>query len=508
MVVGGTRPGDAARTDVSPPGVSVRSRVHEYGGGAATVADGVAVLRRPGRPGLVPGRTSTARSGPPSPSPRQAPVPEAPPCRHADGRTTPVGRWLVSVEERTDGGRDRPPAGGGAGRRTGARWSPWSIDGDFVAAPRPLARRAVAGLGHLGPPGHALGHARSCGWPGSSTTPASITPGRPPGVAGGRGSRWANRRWAGTAACCSSTTARAGGCPTGWRPAGPDGRWAGAVAAAGRPGGRVPRTRLGVRPVNLWPSWPTVPWSPAWGPEVGDRLVRLRPARPARRARIRGADPGRSTDGRPTVREPGRRWRDRSRTGPGAVRAGLDSDRGPRGASRSTLYGARPARRLSARPPVRRRPGAGGDRASDGRPTPAGRRRARPVLRADQSRRRSRAPTGSPPLVVFCHGGPTSAAEPRLRPGGAVLHQPGPRRGRGRLPGEHRLRTRLPRRPLGGLGRGRRRRLRGLRPVAGRRGAGRRAPHGHPGHQRRRADRPRRPDPVPRSSPGRRPGTG
>ena len=102
-----------------------------------------------------------------------------------------------------------------------------------------------------------------------------------------------------------------------------------------------------------------------------------------------------------------------------------------------------------------------------------------------------------PPLVVFCHGGPTAAAEPGYDPNDPVPDQPGHRRCRRRLPGEHRVRPGLPGPAPRLLGRGRRRRLRRLRPVAGRRGMGRRQPHGHPWRQCRGPDRPGRAHPGP-----------
>jgi len=89
----------AASMDVSPPGVSVRSRVHEYGGGAATVDRGTLYYVDQGdqcwyaydpaqglAAGVAPVRLGTLD-------------PASPATRHADGRITGEGRWLVSVEE-------------------------------------------------------------------------------------------------------------------------------------------------------------------------------------------------------------------------------------------------------------------------------------------------------------------------------------------------------------------------------------------------------------------------
>ena len=65
-----------------------------------------------------------------------------------------------------------------------------------------------------------------------------------------------------------------------------------------------------------------------------------------------------------------------------------------------------------------------------------------------------------PPLLVKCHGGPTSAASSTLNLGIQYLDQPRHRRARRELRRQHRLRPRLSRPPAPGLGRRRRRRLR------------------------------------------------
>jgi len=110
VVVGidAAHPGPAGPQEVSPAGVSVRSRVHEYGGGAATVADGVLVFVDQNdqawyRLDLVSGGEPMRLGSAPDP---------VSPVRHADGRPTPDGRWLVSVAERH---RPVPGAGAGAG---------------------------------------------------------------------------------------------------------------------------------------------------------------------------------------------------------------------------------------------------------------------------------------------------------------------------------------------------------------------------------------------------------
>lgn len=133
VAVGGAE--GAGTVDVSPPGVSVRSRVHEYGGGAAVASHGVlyyvdqddqAWYRFEPGPGSTPVRLggTTGASG------LRGDV------RHADGRPTPDGRWLISVAE------DHGPDGTGhaleAVRLDGSgRAQVVARPGDFVAAPRP-----------------------------------------------------------------------------------------------------------------------------------------------------------------------------------------------------------------------------------------------------------------------------------------------------------------------------------------------------------------------------------
>jgi dipeptidyl aminopeptidase/acylaminoacyl peptidase len=122
-----------APVDASPPGVSVRSRVHEYGGGAATVENGALFYvdqddQRWYRTD-VGDASEPIELTPPSPA-------SGPSTRYADGWTTCSGQWLVSVEEGMDAGAvDHrlvavavldPP-----------RVVPLVDDGDFVASPRP-----------------------------------------------------------------------------------------------------------------------------------------------------------------------------------------------------------------------------------------------------------------------------------------------------------------------------------------------------------------------------------
>jgi dipeptidyl aminopeptidase/acylaminoacyl peptidase len=139
--------GPAKLVDVSPAGVGVRSRVHEYGGGEATVSGGTLYYVDQADQRWY--RVPVDPEGPPPPhrpvalSPEEdrapAPAPEASVAtrvRYADGRTTRSGGWLVSVEERSG------PAGTAhrlvALATDGTLRLAGLVDGsDFVAAPRP-----------------------------------------------------------------------------------------------------------------------------------------------------------------------------------------------------------------------------------------------------------------------------------------------------------------------------------------------------------------------------------
>ena len=110
---------DGAIADVTPPGVSARTLVHEYGGGMYVAFTGAAggesvifsdqtdqrLYRQDLRPagsdrpagGAQPARWSEPRPITPAP-------PSARAHRHADGRVTPDGRLLVTVRERHEAG--------------------------------------------------------------------------------------------------------------------------------------------------------------------------------------------------------------------------------------------------------------------------------------------------------------------------------------------------------------------------------------------------------------------
>lgn len=129
QVVVGSR-NDRPAEDLSPPEVSVRSRVHEYGGAAATIAGST----------LYYVDQSDQRWYRMALDPRGTPEPlthDGGTTRHrfADGRPTRSGRWLISVEELDDGATSHAlvaVATDGSGRVEVLDES-----SDFVAAPRP-----------------------------------------------------------------------------------------------------------------------------------------------------------------------------------------------------------------------------------------------------------------------------------------------------------------------------------------------------------------------------------
>lgn len=130
QVVVGARPGEPP-ADVSPAGVSVRSRVHEYGGAAVTVTRGTLYYvdqsdQRWYRHSI--GREAPAVPLTPAPS-------EGTTVRYGDGRLTPSSGWLVTVEERIEGAKTDHRLVSVATDGT-LRVVSLVEGGDFVSAPR------------------------------------------------------------------------------------------------------------------------------------------------------------------------------------------------------------------------------------------------------------------------------------------------------------------------------------------------------------------------------------
>jgi dipeptidyl aminopeptidase/acylaminoacyl peptidase len=139
-----SRPGEGGRqvvvrsvpgapvADVSPGAVSVRSRVHEYGGAAATVAAGRLYFVDQGDQRWY--RTTVGDGADLLPLTPEPPY-GGPTVRYADGRVTRQGTWLVSVEERlADGAAEHRLV---AVAVDGSQQVVSLVDGgDFVSSPR------------------------------------------------------------------------------------------------------------------------------------------------------------------------------------------------------------------------------------------------------------------------------------------------------------------------------------------------------------------------------------
>ena len=121
---------DGRILDVTPPGTNVRTRVHEYGGGAFRVQGETVFFSNFEDQRLY--RLDGA--GEPRPITPEPPEPAA--HRYADGRLTPDGRWFVCVRERHERGEPAnelvaTPADGSGDPRIIASGH------DFFSNPRP-----------------------------------------------------------------------------------------------------------------------------------------------------------------------------------------------------------------------------------------------------------------------------------------------------------------------------------------------------------------------------------
>ena len=128
VLVGATEEGRVH--EITPPGVNVRTRVHEYGGGAFSVHGRTVFFSEFGDQRMYrldPGR---------QPKPITSPPPEPGAYRYADGRLTSDGRWFICVRERHEGGEPvndlvALPADGSGDVKTLASGH------DFFSSPRP-----------------------------------------------------------------------------------------------------------------------------------------------------------------------------------------------------------------------------------------------------------------------------------------------------------------------------------------------------------------------------------
>ena len=402
------KPGTAP-VDVSPAEVSVRSRVHEYGGGAAVVSAGTLFYVNQADQRWY--RIAVGEESPPtalSPASRHGGAT----VRYADSRVTPSGHWLVSIEERVEGSS--------AAHRLVALPTDGSqsvvslVDrGDFVTAPRPS------------PDGRWLTWVTwdhpSMPWDNSQVWVAPLTDrpgvvdlgaGHP--VAGGDGVSVGQPRWSHDG-CLLFVDDRSGW----WMPhrltpeqlvrGGPPDRLVDRQSEFHAPDWVVGQSTMAELSDGSWVCRMH---------EGGrDRLVRLCPA------------------GLADHLSGGRRWTVETIAQPCVSISGLavlSPDGGPEGPRGSSLEhdrvlvigstateahlvleirpdAAAPARRLCLRPSMVTAAGDVSTARPFSAPSPTG-----PVpghFFAPASSRFT-GPSGSrPPLVVFCHGGPTSAAE-------------------------------------------------------------------------------------------------
>lgn len=388
--------------DVSPPGVNVRTRVHEYGGGAALVSAGtlfyvddrdqqwyrIPVGPDPGA-GRAAGTTPVALTEAGS----------AVATRHADGRVSASGRWLLSVAE------DHLGNGGVAHRLVGVavdgsgRAVTLTTDTDFVAAPRPSPDgRWLCWIGWDHP---SMPWDRSVLWLAAvEESDAGVTLRDPRAVAGGESSV-GQPRWA-SDGILWYVDDRTGW----WRPHRLDPRApgrGGAPLSEGAAEFHAPDWVLGQSTMAELADGTWVCRARSGG---RDHLVRLRP--PARS----GPDVWSAEEiEQPCVSLSG-------------VAARPDEGRvyllGSTPEEASAVFelrvdGGRPVRRISTGSAVPVRPVD----VSVGRPitaaTPTG-----PVpglfYPPTTAGVTGGAPGERPPLVVFCHGGPTAAAEPGFDP--------------------------------------------------------------------------------------------
>ena len=138
------RAGAEGATDHSPAGVSIRSRVHEYGGGAVCLVPGGApgafayVDQSDQRVWLCNG--PSAASGSATPRPLSPPSPEGSALRHGGLSATADGRWVLAVREtQPDDGGPRPPRRSivALSTRSNTPTDSTLLDGhDFFGAPR------------------------------------------------------------------------------------------------------------------------------------------------------------------------------------------------------------------------------------------------------------------------------------------------------------------------------------------------------------------------------------
>lgn len=250
---------DDQPVDVSPVGASVRTGMHEYGGGAMTVAEGILYYSdgADGRLYRVPVGVAAGRPLTPEPVAGEE-------VRFADFRLTPSGRWLLAVEERlaggvtshrlvavtTDGSQRLVPLVSGPDFVTGPRVSPdgsrlaW-VAWDHPAMPWDSSEVCVAEL---------------------SEGDGGISAGAERKVAGGDGIAVGQPRW-----CRDGSLLFVDDCSGWWLPVrlGSDALVEGPVTGAMVEVEASSMLPIGPSASPAWPSCRTAPWWPAYAAEVG-----------------------------------------------------------------------------------------------------------------------------------------------------------------------------------------------------------------------------------------------
>ena len=440
-----------AVADVTPPGRNARTRVHEYGGGAYAVRDGVVYFAE-----FADQRLYRHRPGEePRPITPEPALPAG--LRYAD--FTFGDGFLICVGERHGLGRGLertdPPASRRFGAPPGDRRRPRLL---LLAAHLP--RRPPSGLAGLGPPRHALERHHPVAGPAVTPRAPRARPVPWPGAGGSRSSSRSGRP---TGCSTSPRTAAAGGTSTGSE----SGEARPVAAVAGDAG--VPQWVFRLRRYAFLGdgSIAAVYSSPA-GTSLADPRRRRDGPGPARPGHLAGGPGGRrrrTSSCSPVHPPPSRRWCGWTR--PPATRRCSAPRRGPASTPPSS-----PSPNWWSSPPPTGRPTPTTTR----RRTPASRRPRRPAPAAGHHPRRP-------------HRRRPAGAGPR----GAVLDQPRLRPGRRGLRRVHRLRPGLLGAAARHLGPGRRAGLRPGRRPPGRHRPRRPGPPGHPRRQRRGLHHPGRP---------------
>ncbi len=393
--------GGEPAAEVSPPGANLRSGVHEYGGGAYCPVPGdgqFAAVERADQ------RVRLYRAGAAGPlAALSAPGPPGDAVAHGDLRATADGRWVLAVRERLGDGGVRRDVVACSVERPG-RTRSVCLGRDFFAAPRPdPAGRRLAWIcwDHPDMPWDA-----SELWVGDldlDATGEAVSAARR--VAGGRSGRGGEGVSVGQPLWCADGSlvyvSDEGGW---WQPW----RWTAGAGAA----------RLADDPAEYHgPDWAL---GQATMAELDDGSIVCRRRSAGRDAIVvLGPEPGRSvTLDQPCVsvsslcaQRGGPVWIGATPWSPAAVWRFDLGGAGGSGAGREA--GAASPLAAEASPLLER------EDVSVGQPfeAPAAGGRAVPGLLYPPSLRGTRGPPGArPPLVVFCHSGPTGNVEAGFDP--------------------------------------------------------------------------------------------